>query len=322
MSETSSQLRTVSRALDVLSLIERSAAPLTLTEITKRLGETPPVIFRILKTLEARGYLHAVEGSKRYAASRQHDRLASARQLIGAMRALSARTELPVGEVAERIGSEPDEAERLLLLMRESGFAISSKGGGWSLSPQLLGMMRSIAPVDVVGAARPIMRRLRERTGETVALFVRAGLSQVLVDIVQSQQPLRYTVDIGTVFPMDRGAAGKALLALLPEGEVGEILRNPALSLGEAEVAARMARLADVRRVGYALSFGERVPGAAAVAAAMVGDSGEPLAVMNVLFPSGRVSEARMCEFGTWLLAELEDAGFGPAKDRPARTIP
>ncbi|GAA6129791.1 helix-turn-helix domain-containing protein [Halopseudomonas sabulinigri] len=66
MSEPTRQLRTLSRALDVLELIEASPVPISLSELAKAMDESTPIVFRILQTLEARGYIRRRAEDKRY----------------------------------------------------------------------------------------------------------------------------------------------------------------------------------------------------------------------------------------------------------------
>lgn len=54
------------RALDVLELIADAPAPLGATDIARRLGVTKSATYRILVTLEARGYLTKDEATPRY----------------------------------------------------------------------------------------------------------------------------------------------------------------------------------------------------------------------------------------------------------------
>ncbi len=59
-------LQTLRKGLAVLEAFEDGPADLTLTELANRLGESPSVIFRILKTLEEDGYIQQNPTSKRY----------------------------------------------------------------------------------------------------------------------------------------------------------------------------------------------------------------------------------------------------------------
>ncbi len=59
-------MRTLSRVLDVLELIEASPVPISLSELAKAMDESTPIVFRILQTLEARGYIRRRAEDKLY----------------------------------------------------------------------------------------------------------------------------------------------------------------------------------------------------------------------------------------------------------------
>ena len=59
-------LRTLRKGFDVLEALEKGPTDLTLTELSNRLKESQTVVFRILKTLEQRGYIERDAVSKRY----------------------------------------------------------------------------------------------------------------------------------------------------------------------------------------------------------------------------------------------------------------
>jgi IclR family acetate operon transcriptional repressor len=60
-------LQTLRKGLAVLETLEAAAGELTLTGLSQRLGESPTVVFRLLKTLEERGFVQQDPASKRYA---------------------------------------------------------------------------------------------------------------------------------------------------------------------------------------------------------------------------------------------------------------
>jgi DNA-binding IclR family transcriptional regulator len=59
-------LRTLRRGLQTLEVLDAAAGDLTLREIGERLGESPTVVFRILKTFAEAGYVRQDPVSKRY----------------------------------------------------------------------------------------------------------------------------------------------------------------------------------------------------------------------------------------------------------------
>ena len=67
--------------------------------------------------------------------------------------------------------------------------------------------------LELVEAARPVLARLRDETGESAQLFVRDGDRRVCVAAAERASGLRDTVPVGSVLPLDRGSGGKVLLA-------------------------------------------------------------------------------------------------------------
>jgi len=77
----------------------------------------------------------------------------------------------------------------------------------------------------------------------------------VYAEQLEGRHAVKQTVEVGAEAPLHLGASGKAILAFLP---------------ADARPAAARAIEADLERIrkrGYAASVGERIPGAASVAA-------------------------------------------------------
>ena len=51
------QVSTLTKALDTLEALAKTNVDVGLTELAKRIGLSPPTLFRILSTLQARGYV-------------------------------------------------------------------------------------------------------------------------------------------------------------------------------------------------------------------------------------------------------------------------
>src|SRR5437588_6731564 len=73
---------------------------------------------------------------------------------------------------------------------------------------------REVSPV-----AMPYMRRLREKTGETVNLYVPDGAQAICIAQVQSQETIRAISRPGGSVPLHRSAAGQTILARMTEAE-------------------------------------------------------------------------------------------------------
>ena len=67
------------------------------------------------------------------------------------------------------------------------------------------------AALGLAQAAGPALERLRDKTGESVQLFVAEGGRRVCIVSLESPHSLRTMVAVGASLPMDKGSAGRAL---------------------------------------------------------------------------------------------------------------
>ena len=147
-----------------------------------------------------------------------------------------------------------------------------------------------IAAITAVSAAP--LAQLREATPEALAIHARMGDERVCVGGLASTEPVGSTVEVGAKAPLHAGAAGKVLLALMEPAAREELLVElPLHRLTEATISdpeALAGELAAVAAQGFALSTGERVADAAAVAVPVRGPD-EELYALSVLGPSERL---------------------------------
>jgi len=148
------------------------------------------------------------------------------------------------------------------------------------------------AGIDVRTCALPHLRWLREQTNENAELFIRSKESRIAIEVVLSPHNLRVFVEIGTAVPLHTGAAGKILLAWLPDTEQSELIlasaaRYANYPLGDLETLK--TKLARVREAGWAMSEGERVAGLSAIAAPIFNASKEVVAALALAAPTVRL---------------------------------
>lgn len=146
---------------------------------------------------------------------------------------------------------------------------------------------------DLVGLATPILRRLRDDTGESAQLYVRRGDVRLCVAAAEPPTGLRDTVPVGTTLPMTAGSAAQVLLAWSDE----PVPRDAAFDAGT---------LATVRRRGWAATSGEREPGLASVSAP-VSQDGQVIAAISLSGPVERLTRSPGRLHGARLLAAARE---------------
>lgn len=145
-----------------------------------------------------------------------------------------------------------------------------------------------MSALDVTAAARPIVARLREQTSETSALYIRRGDLRACVLEMTSQHILSITQGVALVDHVSRGASGKAILAFMSE----ELATAAMQSLPQGTDKKRLIEdLAKIRKNGFALSRGELVVGAVAIAAPFFDRTGRVAGSIRVAAPQARVNE-------------------------------
>jgi DNA-binding IclR family transcriptional regulator len=151
----------------------------------------------------------------------------SAYRVVQILEAVSSSTAgLKHSEIAE-ILSIPKGSLSLLLsgLVAQDYLSQDKEGRRYMLGPQILVIAkRYLAGLDVVQLGRPILKKLVSDSGECVELGVRRGNDILMVCREDCSRPLRTVIQIGDRAPLYATAAGKAILAHLPDDEILEYL--------------------------------------------------------------------------------------------------
>lgn len=204
---------------------------------------------------------------------------------------------LGVTEIGARLAMKKSTAHQFLASLRKKELIDQDPvTRQYRLSPRLLRFgMAYLQHMDLPNRVLPFLRKLRDETGETVILNMRAGNTLIHVAQVEGTQPVRRVVDIGGFQPLQYGAPGKAVLAFLPEAEVAEILSQadnglplpfPGLTAGATPV--NREELPQVRRDGYAVSCEQLIKGVHAMAAPVFNSFEEVFGCVTISGPGDR----------------------------------
>ncbi|MBD0319509.1 MAG: helix-turn-helix domain-containing protein, partial [Gemmatimonadetes bacterium] len=138
------------------------------------------------------------------------------------------RKEIGVLEAAELLDRPKSSVSRCLSAMHAAGFLDRSPNGPYRISMQMaaIGEMAKQG-TSLQRSARPVLEALTAATGETSSLSVALDGEAVNVDAVESPRPVMLMGVVGRRFALHASAAGKVLLAWLPEPAIEEHLRKP-----------------------------------------------------------------------------------------------
>jgi DNA-binding IclR family transcriptional regulator len=146
-----------------------------------------------------------------------------------------------------------------------------------------------LSGIKLIDVARPIVASLREKTGETAALFVMQDDHRICVLELESHHVLHIARGIGDRGGLVVGATGKAILAFLDEDRQAAVIGK---ALSRARQSEFVSALKAIRAQGYATSRSEVILGAVAIASPFFNHNGEVIGSIGVFGPTARVSEA------------------------------
>jgi DNA-binding IclR family transcriptional regulator len=210
--------------------------------------------------------------------------------------ASSAATTLGVTEIAQELGLSKAAVHRILSSLRNKGIVeIDPATRRYMLGPVIVSLgLTYLSKLDVRRVAHPELVALSRETFETATLSVRTGAHRVYVDQVTPDREVLMSVQIGLPHPLHAGASSKAFLAFLPQQEIDFYLENNLEQVTPStvtDIEQLRRQISEIRRRGYALSFGERQPGAGSVAAPVFDYQNLPIAVVSVCGPAERLAQ-------------------------------
>lgn len=210
-----------------------------------------------------------------------------------------------VRELGGLLGVSASTAHRLLGDLEELGMVARTPAGNYRLGLEFLRLAwTASARFPIKEAAHDVLAELSEESGESsfFAVYNEQRRRMMFAVSVESPHPLRYTVPQGVWLPLHAGASGLAILAFLPEAIQAEITHGTLEALTDRTLvsADQLAeRFVQIRRDGYALSHGERIDGAIAIAAPVLGPADVVIGDVGITIPETRFNATKTSELTT-----------------------
>lgn len=218
----------------------------------------------------------------------------ASRRTLSLMEAFSThRRPLSLTELATEIGAPKTSCFELLQTLKAHGYLYAlGRRQGFYPTRRLLDHARVIAENDpVLRRMEPIIKALRDATGETVILGQRQGDEIVYLDVMEGLHSIRYSARAGDRKPLHSSAIGKAFLGEIGDTNLDSMLENLVLQQITPntiiEIAHLRSEIVAGREMGYFVTQGENVTDVSAVAT-IVHIHGEPFGVA-IAGPSHRM---------------------------------
>jgi DNA-binding IclR family transcriptional regulator len=189
-------------------------------------------------------------------------------------------------------GTTKPSAHRVLRCLIGLGYVQHDSGGIYRLTSKLRWVALGRRDRRLASTADPLLRRLHEKTGETVNLGVFRRNRVVYITVLESSHPLRRVAEGHESDPIFSTALGRAIAAHLPAAKIDHLfsaaaieVRTPRTTKDEPELRRILAR---VLRVGYAIERDETDLGVTCIAAPVLSEA-QPVAAISLSVPSARV---------------------------------
>ena len=235
---------------------------------------------------------------------------------------------LTLSELAKKVGLANSTAHRLLTTLQNERYVrFDAERSAWLVGVQAFRVGSTfIRSRDVVAIARPFMRLLMQREGETVSLAVEDRGEIVYLSQVETQQMMRAICGPGGRASMHCSGIGKALMAAYPQEQLRQIMadlnfdRQTSRTLTTPQEFAR--ELKKIRDQGYAVDDEEVAVGLRCVAAAIYDENSFPLAGVSLSGPTARIPRDRVAGLGKIVRAVADDITreLGGVIPRPNKT--
>jgi IclR family KDG regulon transcriptional repressor len=239
---------------------------------------------------------------------------------------LKGGPELRVADIVARLDLDKGTLSRLLSTLASRGLVVKDPlTRRYRLGPVIVALGNAAnTQQNLAQLALPSLTRLRDISSESAGLDVLMGDARVCVAQVESRQDLRRVIEVGSPIPPHAGAAGKVLLAYLPDQALADMLKRIDLvRMTPYTITNRSTLLAElkrIRRVGYAIGRGERIPGGAGIAMPVFGPNNSVEAALALSMPSHRFNPKHLSQYVNWVRTTAKEisARLGRSKGRSA----
>jgi IclR family pca regulon transcriptional regulator len=201
--------------------------------------------------------------------------------------------EWTLDQLAEASGLPRATAHRMAQTLENARYLVMDRDTNrYHLGPAILfGMYLSADFSDLVRVARPYLQSLAKETRESVVLAVDIDGVAVGVDRIDTSRPYTRRMALGTIIGDLANSSGKIFCAYKSLEERERILASSHPQLTKFTITdpeKLRLELERVRREDVAFDIEERFPGTCGVSAGVRNQTGELVASISVVAPTGR----------------------------------
>jgi DNA-binding IclR family transcriptional regulator len=220
------------------------------------------------------------------------------------------RPALTLSEIRGATGLPTSTVQRLVTNLVSAGF-LDRQSDSYRIGVRLAYWAApAVKGVDVIDLLLPLLRDLRDTTGETACFFRAEQGYRVCVALAETEHPLRREMHVGKILPLHAGSASRVLLAW-DDGLAGEVLARPLDQITSATITSAgdlRAVLDQTKSDGYAITVAEREMGASGLSAPVFNSAAELVGAITISGPTMRMPLDQCEEWVELLLGTADHA--------------
>jgi DNA-binding IclR family transcriptional regulator len=208
-----------------------------------------------------------------------------------------SRPVLSLADIREATGMPTSTVQRLVANLMSQGFLDREEDAyriGMRMAYWAAPATRGMEVIDVIS---PLLKTLRDTTGETACFFKTEQHYRVCVAMADTRHALRREMHLGKVLPLHAGSAGRVLLAWDPE-LLEAVLRDPLVPITESTITSTEDLATAVKKTrtdGFAITVGEREDGASGLSAPVFDSAAGLVGAVTISGPTLRMPQ-ETCE--------------------------
>jgi DNA-binding IclR family transcriptional regulator len=197
------------------------------------------------------------------------------------------RLEWTPEEMMEVLGYSRPTLYRYLKILKSAGLLTSMPNTGFTLGPKIVELDYLLRKSDaLMNNGAPFLDNLITRYSCTALLVRWYGEKILCVDSRSSVKNPISSYPRGRPMPLSRGAIGRSIMAFLPKRHLGPLIEKTmadmkvvGLGITPEDVQDNLKR---VRKLGFAVAYGEVTPGVVGIAAPVFDAGRSPIASICV----------------------------------------
>lgn len=209
-----------------------------------------------------------------------------------------------ISEASRKLGLPKSSTHRILMTLDRDGCVHrDTHTGRYRFGTKLVTLSRSaLESLEVREEARPFLVSLMQKTGMTVHMAILESGQAIIIEKIEAPGIVKIGTWIGRAMDVNSTAAGKALVAFLPQDEFDRQIKARAFVRHNQKTIVSLGKLKDelaqVRQSGFAVDDEEDEIGVRCVGAPIFDDAGRVAAAISVVGTTAQVPGERIRELG------------------------